>query len=213
MMKQTEIRATFESEEYGTLRLFYNPIEDKFLCCAKDAAKMFGYKDPGRSVRNLCRHIEKISFDTDGGVQRLNFIGQDDICHLCENAPCIDPYDVCEYIESIEENFFYDLDNGFIDCDEEEEDKLLIDCDEDDYEDSHDEGYLELIEENNSKPELSDETRELLGNDFIDGFLDFIGSFEYLERIYDKIMRNPADLLKALVLISEFNRDHCNAEA
>lgn len=213
MTKNTEIRATIDSEVYGTLRLWYNPSEDELLYCAKDVAKMFGYKDPGRSVRNLCRHIEKISFDTDGGVQRLNFIGQDDICRLCENAPCIDPYDVCEYIESIEENFFYDLDNGFIDCDEEEEDELLIDCDEDDYEDSHDEGYLELIEENNSKPELSDETRELLGNDFIDGFLDFIGSFEYLEIIYDKIMRNPADLLKAFVLISEFNRDHCNAEA
>ena len=28
MMNNTEIRATFESEEDGTLRLFYNPIED-----------------------------------------------------------------------------------------------------------------------------------------------------------------------------------------
>lgn len=210
MTKNTEIRATIDSEIYGTLRLWYNPSEDELLYCAKDVAKMFGYKDPGRSVRNLCRHIEKISFDTDGGVQRLNFIGQDDICRLCENAPCIDPYDVCEYIESIEEDFFYDLDNGFIDCDEEEEDELLIDCDEDDYEDGHDEGYLELIEENSAPeiPEFSESTYKYLGKEFIEKFEKALDAYDFLIEAISKALENPELFVKAAVLVAD-----CNAEA
>ena len=210
MMNNTEIRATFESEEYGTLRLYYNPLEDKLLCCAKDAAKMFGYKDPSRSVRNLCRHIEKISFDTDGGVQRLNFIGREDICRLCENAPCIDPWDVCEYIESAEEDFFYDLDNGFIDCDEEEDNDLLIDCDEDDYEDGHDEGFMELLEENNAPeiPELSESTYEYLGKEFIEKFEKALDAYDYLIDAVRKALENPEFFVKAAVLVAD-----CNAEA
>ena len=118
MTKNTEIRATIDSEVYGTLRLWYNPSEDELLYCAKDAAKMFGFKDPGRSVRNLCRHISKICFNTDGGVQRLNFIGQEDICRLCENSPEPDPCDICEYIECVTDDFFCDIENDFADCED-----------------------------------------------------------------------------------------------
>ena len=211
MMNNTEIRATFESEEYGTLRLYYNPVEDELLYCSKDTAKMFGYKDPGRSVRNLCRHIEKISFDTDGGVQRLNFIGQEDICRLCENAPCIDPYDVCEYIESVKEDFFYDLDKGFADCEEEENSDLLIDAGvEDDYEDSHDEGYLELVEKNNTPkmPEFGKSTCDYLGKEFIENFEKVLDTYNFIKDAVREALDNPELFVKVALLVAD-----CNAEA
>lgn len=209
MMNNTEIRATFESGEYGTLRLYYNPADDELLYCAKDAAKMFGYKDPGRSVRNLCRHIEKISFDTDGGVQRLNFIEEEDICRLCENAPCCDPYDVCEYIESVKEDFFYDLDHGFIDCDEEADD-LLIDADEDEYEDTHDEGYLNLLRKNNAPeiPACDKGTYNYLGKAFIAGFEKALDAYNCLKDTVEAALEDPELLIKAALLVAD-----CNAEA
>lgn len=213
MTKNTEIRATIDSEVYGTLRLWYNPSEDELLYCAKDVAKMFGYKDPGRSVRNLCRHISKICFNTDGGVQRLNFIGQEDICRLCENSPEPDPCDICEYIECVTDDFFCDIENDFADCEDkdyeddydEEEDELDIFFD-----DEHDEGYLELIEKNNAYeiPDSSEATYNYLGKDFIEGFEKALDAYDFLIEAISKALENPELFVKAAVLVAD-----CNAKA
>ena len=204
MMKQTEIRATVNSEVYGTLRIYYNSELDELLYCAKDVAKMLNFKDPGRSVRNLCKRISKISFGTDGGIQRLNFIAQDDICRLCENAPGGKNCDVCEYIENVTYDFFDDLDDDFANC-EEKEDEIDIYPD-----DEHDEGYLELIKKNNAPeiPEFDEATYNYLGKDFIEGFEKALDAYNCLIETLSKALENPELFVKAAVLVAD-----CNAEA
>ena len=82
MTKNTEIRATIDSEVYGTLRLWYNPSEDELLYCAKDAAKMFGFKDPGKVANDRCLNVIKEKHYTSSGIQTLNFIDKTEIDKL-----------------------------------------------------------------------------------------------------------------------------------
>ena len=220
MTNNTEIRSTTYSEVFGTLRLFYDCGEGELLYCAKDMAKMFGYKDPGRSVRNLCRHISKISFDTDGGVQRLNFINIDDVCRLCKHASTEDLDDLCEYIDLVTVDFFRDLETGFVDCEEDVYDGLFDEDEEfDDVaeypDDEHDEGYLKLLEKNSAPelPHMDKATHDYLGGDFIDKFSKAIEAYQYSQEAIGKALRDPEILIKAALLISEYQADCINGKA
>ena len=183
MNKNKEIKVTYESDYYGNLRLYYNPEMEELLFCAKDAAKRFGFSDPGRSVRAHCMHPKKVEFETNGGPQRLNFIDENDLLRLSDHAPYPDADDVLEYIDEIVNDFYADLD---------------------------DERFADPVPAKN--PLVMDpETRALYGKAFLEKFTEVIEAIELLSETMESVSKRPELLLKTAFLLHTYNQAHAEA--
>lgn len=75
---------TFVDKEFGNIRVIVHNYEVFF--CAKDVCYAFGMRDYKRYVSQYCRYIHHFYHDTNGGIQRLNFIDFEDVLHLYEHA-------------------------------------------------------------------------------------------------------------------------------
>lgn len=182
-MNNKEIKVTYESDCYGNLRLYYNPATEELLFCAKDAAKMFGFSDPGRSVRAHCMHPKKIEFDTNGGPQRLNFIDENDLLRLSDHSPYPDADDVLEYMDEIVNDFYADPD----------------------------ETHFEDPTPAKNPPMMDAETRALFGEAFLEKVTEVIEAIELLSETMDTVSARPELLLKTACLLYAYNQAHAEA--
>ena len=72
----------YEIDDYGKIRVIVDSDTEEVLFCAKDVAKAFGYKEPGKIANKRNLDVIKESHITPGGMQTLNFIDSSEIKRL-----------------------------------------------------------------------------------------------------------------------------------
>ena len=70
----------FESTEFGTLEVLM--INDKPYFPATECAKVLGYKNPQKAVRDHCQGVNDSFTPSAGGVQKKNYIPEGDLYRL-----------------------------------------------------------------------------------------------------------------------------------
>lgn len=70
----------FKSSEFGELGVMN--IEGKEYFPASDCARMLGYSNPHKAIRDHCKGVTKRSVLTEGGNQEMNFIPEGDLYRL-----------------------------------------------------------------------------------------------------------------------------------
>ncbi len=199
------IRAGYDSDKYGYLRIAYLIDKNIIFYCAKDVAKMFGFRDPSRSVRDNCKTVKKISHYTHGGYQVLNFINVYDVIDLAARSNKTDVYEVFKHITDVGDDFREEAQK--LNAGDYVEFQLkqtsanpVCDCNNE---------LKETDEKNCTKEEIF----EILGEDFIQGVLDVIGAIDFLASVIEILMEYPELLLRAYIIITKFNEENRNAEA
>lgn len=122
------LRATYAYEDLGDVRAIYNLETYEVLFCARDVAKIFGYADPSRSVRDICVNpIKEVHF-TEGGLQVLNFINKYDVIRLFKHSRSEICYDFFFFLEFVAECFEDEVFDRFINIDGDDDDDEPFEC-------------------------------------------------------------------------------------
>lgn len=228
MTNKNEIRIKFNSEKYGALKVIFDLNEERILYCAKDVARIFGFGDPSRSVRDNCSNLIKKVHETDGGYQVMNFITVGDVFKLYNRSRIKDKRSALHFMTSSVFDDFESAnfsnrdfdDSDYDDCDDEVvceledcyfcemKDRCYPDGDypETDYEDTHNPDFMNLINSEPGVGGMSKEVREILGKESINDFSNFLDAVTTIEDMIEKVCNNPGILLKAYIAVCDFLR-------
>ena len=183
MNKEKSIRTIYESVIYGIVRVYYDAETEELLYCAKDVAKLLGFADPCRSVRSICLRPVRVAFETEGGMQRLNFIDEVDVERLYAHAPAPDAEDVMYFLDDITNDFYAELDAA--------EEKEMQTAD--------------------APAEMDAQLRAMLGEDFLKKVTAVLGAVDFLDEALDEAIRHPELLIKLALLLRDYKRAHGEA--
>lgn len=89
---------SYEINNYGIIRVIVNAETEEVLFCARDVAKAFGFREPGKVANDRCLNVIKEKHYTPSGIQTLNFIDKTEIDKLVMSDFSIDK--MC-YIRSL----------------------------------------------------------------------------------------------------------------
>ena len=81
---------SYESKDYGKIRVIVDAETEEVLYCARDVAKAFGYREPGKVANDRCLNVVKEKHRTPSGMQILNFINKAEIDKLVVSDFSID---------------------------------------------------------------------------------------------------------------------------
>lgn len=93
------IRCTFESKNFGDIRVIYDNNEVYFS--ARDVGSAFGFREPTKFVSKYCKAIHRYRHETSGGMQTLNFIDYMDVIHLYKYSKEENANDLLAYLARI----------------------------------------------------------------------------------------------------------------
>lgn len=93
------IRCTFESKNFGDIRVIYDNNEVYFS--ARDVGSAFGFREPTKCVSKYCKAIHRYRHETSGGMQTLNFIDYMDVIHLYKYSKEENANDLLAYLARI----------------------------------------------------------------------------------------------------------------
>ena len=93
------IRCTFESKNFGDIRVIYDNNEVYFS--ARDVGSAFGFREPTKCVSKYCNTIHRYRHETSGGMQTLNFIDYMDVIHLYKYSKEENANDLLAYLARI----------------------------------------------------------------------------------------------------------------
>lgn len=93
------IRCTFESKNFGDIRVIYDNNEVYFS--ARDVGSAFGFREPTKCVSKYCNAIHRYRHETSGGMQTLNFIDYMDVIHLYKYSKEENANDLLAYLARI----------------------------------------------------------------------------------------------------------------
>ncbi len=93
------IRCTFESKNFGDIRVIYDHNEVYFS--ARDVGSAFGFREPTKCVSKYCKAIHRYRHETSGGMQTLNFIDYMDVIHLYKYSKEENANDLLAYLARI----------------------------------------------------------------------------------------------------------------
>ena len=74
----------FSNDSFGTVRTI--EVDGKVLFVGSDVAKSLGYSIPSKAVNTHCKGVSKIRVPTNGGVQSVKMINQDDVLMLIDRS-------------------------------------------------------------------------------------------------------------------------------
>ncbi len=93
------IRCTFESKNFGDIRVIYDNNEVYFS--ARDVGTAFGFREPTKCVSKYCKAVHRYRHETSGGMQTLNFIDYMDVIHLHKYSKEENANDLLAYLARI----------------------------------------------------------------------------------------------------------------
>lgn len=70
----------FSNSEFGELGIML--IDGKEYFPATRCAKILGYKEPEKAIREKCKGVSKLDTPTSGGIQKVNYIPEGDLYRL-----------------------------------------------------------------------------------------------------------------------------------
>ena len=70
----------FKSTEFGELGVM--TVNGKEYFPATRCAKILGYKEPEKAIREKCKRVSKLDTPTAGGIQQVNYIPEGDLYRL-----------------------------------------------------------------------------------------------------------------------------------
>lgn len=70
----------FSNTEFGELGVMV--IDGKEYFPATQCAKVLGYKEPAKAIREKCKGVSKMDTPTNGGIQKVNYIPEGDLYRL-----------------------------------------------------------------------------------------------------------------------------------
>lgn len=74
----------FQNSEFGKLEIMV--IDGKEYFPATQCARVLGYKEPAKAVREKCKGVSKIDTPTNGGIQKVGYIPEGDLYRLIINS-------------------------------------------------------------------------------------------------------------------------------
>ncbi len=74
----------FRNSEFGKLEIMV--IDGKEYFPATQCARVLGYKEPAKAVREKCKGVSKIDTPTNGGIQKVGYIPEGDLYRLIINS-------------------------------------------------------------------------------------------------------------------------------
>ena len=77
-------RYTYKINDSGSVRIIVDEKTEEVFFCARDVAKAFGFREPGKAANDRCLNVVKAKHKTPGGVQTLNFITKEEVNRLAE---------------------------------------------------------------------------------------------------------------------------------
>lgn len=74
----------FQNSEFGKLEIMV--IDGKEYFPATQCARVLGYKEPAKAVREKCKGVSRIDTPTNGGIQKVGYIPEGDLYRLIINS-------------------------------------------------------------------------------------------------------------------------------